>query len=396
MLRRLVAVGIAVALGFTGCADSAAEDDDKVGSSEAALVKPAEVNRFWQRYTRDKEDIEKQWRSDNGGRPWGGDYLAWKESFLETALVDMYAATKDVAFLDELVKRADVVFSLRDDRINRKDEVRGKIVPAWGRFPDVGRTTRTGDWVCEMVQNGLITFPIAEFVHYADNSQGLRQHFGADKIDRYRDRLVETVDAFDADWDDNGGQGFYRFPNGYAKVYPPHEGRYLPYNRALLMGRTMIMLEASNIGDARKAKYRERVRNMAKFFLDDAKKVDSDSRLVWGYATWEQSPEDIAHGGLDVDFFAVAASHDYSSVGRADVDRFIGTFKQVSRDPNKIARSVDGHIGGGDQKDANEACGRYLDLAAHDASLVKRCEKVIADGFDERQIGFAKTLRYRR
>jgi hypothetical protein len=306
----------------------------------------------------------------------------------------MFIATRDEKFLDELVTRADIVFSIRDDRINRKDEVRDKVLPAWGRFPDVGRETRTGTWVCEMVQNGLITYPIAEFVRVVEASENLKPKYG-DKAARYRDRLAETVDAFDADWDNSGG--FYRFPRGYAKVYPPHEGRYLPYNRALLMGRTMIALAETNIGDGRKQKYRDRVRGMAKFFLDDSH--TPNDRIVWGYAPWEQTVEDVAHGGLDTDFFAIAGKHDYANVGRGDIDRFIETFKRISNDPKKMAGAVngdDGGGGGGDQKDHNQVCGRYLGLAAHDPSIAKRCEKVIADGFDERQSGYAKMLRYRR
>lgn len=392
MKHRFVAL-LAPVLLCAACAGDPSDASEDVGTSQDAVVTDAELRKFWDRYRRDADDIEKSWRSNNGGRAWGGDFLAWKESFLETALVDMYVATKDPKLTDELVKRADIVFSLRDDRIHRKDEVRGKVVKAWGRFPDVGRETRTGDWVCEMVQNGLITFPIAELVSLADKSPALAARYG-DKIDRYREWLVETVDAFDDDWDDGGSKGFYRFPRGYAKVYPPHEGRYLPYNRALVMGRTMVMLEDSKIGDAKKSKYRERVRKIARFFFDDAH--TPGSRYVWGYAPWEQTKEDVSHGGLDVDFFAIAGKAGYSTVGRGDIDRFIETFQEITKQDGKLAMNVAGDHGSGDQKDANEACGRYLDLAAYDARLVKRCEKVIRDGFDPKQLGYAKTLRYRR
>lgn len=394
MTRSLAALLTLIAL--LGCRGPNDGDEREGSVATSAIVSAQEKDVFWRKYERDRDDIEKKWKEENGGRAWAGDYLAWKESFLESALVDMFVATRDERFLDELVSRVDTVFSLRDDRIDRRDEVRGKVLPAWGRFPDVGRETRTGTWVCEMVQNGLITYPIAELVSIVERSENLGPKFG-EKAARYRDRLIETVDAFDSDWDNDGAGGFYRFPRGYAKVYPPHEGRYLPYNRALLMGRTMMALAETNIGDAHRQKYRERVRNMAKFFLDDAHLPSDGDRIVWAYAPWEQTVEDVAHGGLDTDFFAIAGKHaEYTNVGRRDIDRFIQTFKRISNDPTKMAGAVNGDGGSGDQRDHNEVCGRYLGLAAHDPSIAKRCEKVIANGFDERQAGYAKMLRYRR
>jgi hypothetical protein len=135
-----------VAMGMTLLATAAcgtASDEDVSASDESELVSAAEAKTFWDRFAKDDEDVAKKWASDNGGRAWAGDYLAWKESFRQVALVEMYEATKDPAYLDELAKRIEVVFSLRDDKKNMKDVVRGKVVPAWGRYPDVGRETRT-------------------------------------------------------------------------------------------------------------------------------------------------------------------------------------------------------------------------------------------------------------
>ena len=51
---------------------------------------------------------------------------------------------------------------------------------------------------------------------------------------------------------------------------------------------------------------------------------------------------------------------------------------------------------GSDPKDANQVCGRYLDLAAYQPAFANRCRTVIENGFDERQHGYAKMLRWRR
>jgi hypothetical protein len=189
---------------------------------------------------------------------------------------------------------------------------------------------------------------------------------------------------------------FYRFPKGYARVYPPHEGRYLPYNRALVMGRTMMMLEESKLSDSKRQKYRERVKKIARFFVENARHVEG--RTVWEYATWTPPPdgvEDSSHGGLDVGFIALAGQRSYTTIGKGDIDGFTATFKRIARDKGKIAQKVSGEYEG-DFKDSNETCGRWLDLAALDKGLAKTCSTVIGKGFDEHQAGYAKMLRWRK
>jgi hypothetical protein len=369
--------------------------EDLLGEEEdltrSTAVSKHKIDRFWKRFKDD--DIRKSWASENGGRKWAGDYLAWRESMRQRALVDMYLATKDVAFLDELVKRARVVFSLRDDVRGKRDKVRGRVMKAWGRYPDVGISHRTGTWVCEMVQNGMITYPIADFVRIAHRSSALRARYG-DTIARFRKKLTDTVDAFDDDWDDMGDEGFYRFPKGYGKVYPYFEGRVLHYNRPLALGRTMMLLEQAGISDHHRHKYRKRVRMMARFFLRDTWRGKSGSR-VWYFSKFNPSVENVSHGGIIAGFIALAKKRDYTKVGRSDLEGFVETFLRITRHRDRIAATVDGKYGGYDQKDSNQACGRWLDLAAHRRDLVRRCSWVLDHGFDTQQVGFAKSLRYR-
>jgi len=57
-------------------------------------------------------------------------YLAWGESYVMTALVTMYHATGDTAYLDRLVDHADAVLAQRDSATGAKD-YRGRSVPGW-------------------------------------------------------------------------------------------------------------------------------------------------------------------------------------------------------------------------------------------------------------------------
>lgn len=391
MIRTALPALVAACLAL-GCVVDADPGDD-VASEEAAAtaVTKSEIAWFWKHY--DDADIVKEWHAKDGGRAIAGDWLAFHESFRQRALLDMYVATEDFAFSDELVDRIDTVMSLRDDQLGRKDEVRGKVMKAWGRFPDVGIDHRTGTWVCEMVQNGMITVPIAAFVRLATHSKAVEQRYGAAYVAKLREKLAETLDAFDADWDGGGDEGFYRFPKGYGKVWAPFEGAYLPYNRPLSLGTAMIHLEDGGIGDQHAAKYRERVRKMARFFLHRA--WMKEGNMVWRYATWNATLENVSHASIVAEFVSAAGHTSYATVGHGDVDDLIGTFRDVTRHASKLSGYVDGSAGM-DQKDDNQACGRWLDLASHEPKLVERCAKVLAAGFDSKEVGYAKTLRYRK
>jgi hypothetical protein len=66
----------------------------------------------------------------DGFKTGSGDQIAWGESYIMLAYVDMYRATKDTSYLDKLVDHADSVLRQRDDVRGFKD-YSGRSRPAW-------------------------------------------------------------------------------------------------------------------------------------------------------------------------------------------------------------------------------------------------------------------------
>ena len=90
--------------------------------------------------------------SDDGGR------LAWGESYLLAALVEMFAVSHDDTHAAHIVALGDWIDRARDDLHGRRDEVRNRIMPAWSsaHYSKGRRYT----WA---VHTGMIAAPLARF-----------------------------------------------------------------------------------------------------------------------------------------------------------------------------------------------------------------------------------------
>lgn len=371
---------------------------DPGGTTQPASAKhepnAPEVQAFWKEFKNKDVDIAKEWAKDDGGRAWAGDFLAFHESLRQVALVDMYYATKSTEFLDEAERRMRVVLSLRDNQKNQKDVIRGKVLPSWGRYPDTGGGPRKDLWTVEMQQVGMITYPMAMAMKAIHDDAALKPKYGAFETE-LRDALVLAIDAFDGEWTDASSEGFYKFPKGYGRVWPAFEGAYLPYNRPLGLGRAMAYLVDVGVPAAKSDKYKERVKKLGAFFKGDTHK--SGSHVVWNFATWNTSAENFSHAAIDASFIAIAGRYPWSGISKSDVNDFIASFEFLTKNPMQIASYVDGSGGGNgtfDAKDANQSCGRWLELADWVPKLTKNCGPALAAGFDSKQVGEAKVLRY--
>jgi hypothetical protein len=158
----------------------------------------------------------------------------------------------------------------------------------------------------------------------------------------------------------------------------------------------MMMLADAGIDAQHRDKYQTRVRKMARFFLRRTR-AGAHGSVVWDFSVFNPSLENAAHASIAAEFIALAGQRKYTGVGRNDVDEFIATFRNMTRKHDEMALDVAGHLDGGamDQEDANQSCGRWLELAAYAPKLTQRCTWLLAHGFDTEQVGYAKTLRHR-
>ena len=183
---------------------------------------------------------------------------------------------------------------------------------------------------CEFqVHDGMVTYPIAEFIEAVYSDPALRERFGA-KADRYA-KLIH--DHFLLKWgktwrEFDDGTGLYCFTKNPTQRYP---GFSLPHNQYLALARTWLVMQALP-GVADRALYRDRAEKMARFFKRHLRL--NDGAYVWHY--WDPLPgenanryiEDYSHATIDISF--VIEARDRGIVFTDDdMRRFASTWVDV-------------------------------------------------------------------
>jgi hypothetical protein len=279
--------------------------------------------------------------------------LAWGESYVLDTFLSMYRGTRDTSYLDRLVQHFDVVLTHRDDVRGVTDEFRGAILPAWSstKYSDGVRYAYAG-------HAGLITDPAAKFVDLVKTTPSLSAAYGA-KAQQYETAIMQTVDAFDADWRTSGSGGYYYMPSSL------NNGRVIYNLQVGAMGRTLVNLWQSS----GQAKYLSKATATANYFKSKLTTVTEDgvSHYTWNYSSGTNgSPEDISHAWIDVDF-AYQCYQAGIVFTATDIQRFANTLKDISLGADGFAHSVDG-TGAADPAYSRMA-GVWLELGYVDPSV---------------------------
>jgi len=245
--------------------------------------------------------------TDQGGE------IAWGESYQLAALVEMFAATRDVKYAPLIVKLSDWIAKSRDDRQKLRDELRDRVVNAWS-----STNYTKGARFAWAVHTGMIVAPMARFAAVVRSDPKLQLRFGADA-----DRLLKIAEDAVAVHDDEYREG-PGVDEGY--VHCPYLKKQLPLNMQNALARAWLAID-----DAKPApKYRQRVTRLAQF-LKNRLRVMDDGAYVWAY--WPpldgagDSFEDISHAAINVDFMALCSEHGIVFT-RADLARLEKTFFQ--------------------------------------------------------------------
>jgi hypothetical protein len=195
--------------------------------------------------------------------------------------------------------------------------------PAGGAVPVPGVTSLSVLLMIFAVHTGMITYPMAAFARIVLRDRRLARYRG--KALEYLEAVKAAVAVHDREWrqDDDGG-GHLIWVKGMPLAY---DGTEQPTNQWLALGLTYAELAAAT-GDPL---YLDRARRMARSFGRELK-PDADDAYVWSY--WpsfgktyngysadqdisEYTPsiagarqiEDLSHGGIDVEFVALAFRH---------------------------------------------------------------------------------------
>lgn len=240
------------------------------------------------------------------------------------------------------------------------------------------------------VHTGMITYPLASFVRIVYNEPRLWRRYKR-KADEYLAACRAAADVHEREWVDSG---HFIWPKGMPV---PYDGTEQPHNQSLGLGQTYAEL-AKATGDR---VYRERVRKLAATFAADLT-VDADDAYVWPYwptfgklyngytkaddvseytpsygtpGKGAQQKEDLSHGGIDVEFAALAFP-------RTELGRFARTYtKNLATSDNGIATTflyVDG-TGGLAAPGQYLQAPRYMPVAKSDPALFTHARAVYDD-----------------
>lgn len=220
-----------------------------------------------------------------------GGSLAWGESYLLAALAEMLSVGGDPRHAAQFVALADHVLESRDDRQNLRDEVRGRVMPAWGSTKY--SKDRRFAWA---VHTGMLAAPLAHFAAIVGREAKLKATFGADAARLLR-AAEESVAAFADEYREGPGAG-------EAHVVCPYLGKHLPLNMQNALARTWLAIDDAT----GRTDHRERIERLSRF-MKNRMRAGPDSSLVWGY--WpplsgeDKTFEDISHASINVDFLVM-------------------------------------------------------------------------------------------
>jgi hypothetical protein len=262
--------------------------------------------------------------------------LAWGESYLLEAYLDMFEGTRDTKYLAKFVRQADRVIGNMDQKQGKRD-YKGRSAIGWG----TARYSKRGEQVVWLVHSGMITYPMARFAWLVKKDKLIGFQKDAD---RYAEVAKSAMSLFDRNWiyGKASGTGYYQFdPDEPINANEPHPPMPLPFNMQLAAGRTFLMLYqlTGDQADLQKAA------GLALHFKNNVQKVTEGS-FSWNYWYGKglekyKGVEDISHGAIDVDF-AILAYRAGVVFNKEDMISFLRTFtKKISKN-GKFAEKVDG------------------------------------------------------
>lgn len=298
--------------------------------------------------------------------------LAWGQSYLQEAYVEMYRATRNTRYLDELIEQFDAVLRNRDDARAQR-HITDPPTHAPGGKPRAGwgssRYSR-GVWHVWAVHTGMICQGPADFAVLVKRTPKLRKRYG-DVADRFIARIAESVAAHDAEWRNGPGPG-----EGY---YTDSIVGPLPLNQQNALGIVLVDLYAAT----RQPTYRDRAEKLATFFRNRLRRT-SDDAFCWAYNPGPErtgtGSEDISHAAINVEF-AIRCRDAHIVFTDFDMGRFARTWvDHVRRAPGEWADTVDG--AGGPNTHMPQAIGGWLDLCRWDRGILADARLAFEDTDD--------------
>ena len=329
----------------------------------------------------------------NHGEGYGNDtnefaVLAWGESYILQAYLDMYQATKNKKYIEKFISQAKKVYQNTDSARNIKD-YKGKKRSGWSAT----KYSKHQEPVVHIVHTGMVLYPLVKFSLMVKQDATLATY--KDWADKFTELGEKAAREIDDQWGYNAstGEGSYRFVGDEPLKFSV-KGQ-MPFNGQLAFGRVLIALYKIT----GKESYLSKARALATMFKRHLVTTPQGA-YVWGYApsTKITLMEDISHGGIDVDF-AVEAAQANIVFNRTDLERFAKTILNAKKN-NKFVEFVDGS--GDDPKDIySSSSGPWLELSAVNCRVYGAVAGFLLDRVKQRTretpqglLGLAKLTKY--
>ena len=253
--------------------------------------------------------------------------IAWGYAYVLEGLVEMLQATHQARYAEEFLKTADLVVAARDDNHDRRDEIRGRVLPAWG-----SRKYTDGKNYVWAVHTGMVAAPMAQFAAIVQGDERLREQFGKAAAGVLQ-AAVEAVAAHEGQYRDGPAPD-------EGHLYGYSLGKHLPINQQNTMGRAYLWLYRAT-GEVR---YRQRAERLLRFTLHRLRPME-DGSLAWDY--WPPLEgsgagfEDVSHAAINADFIVQCVEQNWAP---ADLIRKLEkTFlTRVFTGPNAVADDLGG------------------------------------------------------
>ena len=314
--------------------------------------------------------------------------LAWGESYILEAYLDMYEGTKEQKFLAKFVRQTERILENTDQKRGLHD-YKGRSVVGWG----ADRYSRNGERIIWLAHTSMITYPMARFA-WLVNKYKLKKY--KKTAEHYVGVAKVAMAFFDKNWfyDETADKSYYLFeedePQNDNSPKPPMP---VPFNQQLAAGRTILMLYLVT-GDK---SYLIKSRSLAKHFKSNLQ-TGRDGSYSWNYWYGKgydkyKAVEDVSHGAIDVDF-AILAYRSGIVFEKQDMYSFLQTFNNKISQKGNFADKVDG-TGANTYKDS---IGRWLELAGFDCRPWNDYAELLSKGGAVNQVlamlGIAKVVKY--
>lgn len=284
--------------------------------------------------------------------------LAWAESYLLEAYLDMYEATGKTDYLKKFVVQSKRVYD-STDKARKIQDYKGRIRTGWNSV----KYSKNHEPMVHVVNTGMILRPMLRFSLLVKDNKGLAEY--ADISAKYVKLAEDALYEIEGQWrfDVRSGQGSYWFEGDepmQADLTAP-----MPFNGQLAIGRVVILLYRLTGKDSHLLK----ARGLARLFKDNLS-LTGMGAYKWGYRPdigKYRKPEDISHGAIDVDFTVDAYRADIVFT-KDDLKGFSKTLLNIKKDSG-----FHFYVDGTDDKDEktwqNDAVGRWLELSEVDCDI---------------------------